>query len=201
MLNLVFEYSSIPTMQATINQFKPKEITLMIGNAFEGDNCAMNNLIKILYPDLKMIASGIRHKQIKVSRTLNTTSLVNEAFLKLCKYGINVKSRKHFFCIVAKAMRQILINSANQKLCKKHLHLDVNIDDFQIESDECATFLLQLDEIIEAIGRTHPRIGQIFDLKYFIGLSEQEIADELKISKRTVRRDWLIAKQTIAKLL
>jgi len=188
-------------MESSIDQFKPKEITLMIGNAFEGDVNAMDNLISVIYPDLKLIASGIRHKQIKVSRTLNTTSLVNETFLKLCKYGINVKSRKHFFCIVAKAMRQILINSANKKLFKKHAHLDVNIDDFQIESDDSATFLLQLDEIVTSIAKAHPRIGEIFELKYFLGLSEQEIADELNLSKRTVRRDWLIAKQTVAKLI
>ena len=188
-------------MTETINQYKPIEITLMIGNAFEGDFSAMDKLIHVIYPDLKMIASGIRHKQMHVSKTLNTTSLVNEAWLKLQKYGVNVESRKHFFCLVAKAMRQILCSSASRKLNKKCKHQAVNIDDFQIASKDNATWLLELDEIISAINNSHPRIAQIFELKYYLGLSESDISQELKISKRTVRRDWLIAKQAIQKIL
>ena len=182
-------------------QFDAPEITLMIDHAFEGDISAMDNLIKIVYPDLKLIASGIRHKQLQVSKTLNTTSLVNETWLKLKKYGIKSESRKHFFCIAAKAMRHILIDAAKKKLNNKNYHIAVNIDEIQITSIDNASWLIKLDEIVKAIENSHPRIAQIFDLKYFLGLPDDEIAQKLNITKRTIRRDWLIAKQTIEKLI
>ena len=87
-------------MANQIESFKPSEITLLIDQASVGDNEAMNRLMPIIYPDLKLIASGIRHKQMIVSNTLNTTSLVNEAWLKLQKYGIKASSRKHFWLYV-----------------------------------------------------------------------------------------------------
>lgn len=187
--------------KSNIKKPKPEEITLMLGDAFEGDIRAMNNLIHVIYPDLKLIASGIRHKQMQVSKTLNTTSLVNEAWLKLNKYGIKAESRKHFFCIIAKAMRHILINSARKKLNLKSQHQVVNIDDFQIASDENASWLIKLDEVMSAIENSHPRIAQIFNMKYFLGLSEDDISQELGITTRTIRRDWLIAKKTVSKLI
>ena len=191
----------ILTMSIETTNFNAPEITLMIDNAFEGDLGAMNNLIKVVYPDLKLIASGIRHKQMQISKTLNTTSLVNEAWLKLNKYGIKSESRKHFFCIVAKAMRQILIDAAKKKLNKKNHHFAVDIDEIQITSIDNASWLIKLDEIVKAIENSHPRIAQVFDMKYFLGLSNDDIAQKLNITKRTIRRDWLIAKQTIEKII
>ncbi len=188
-------------MVSTITQFKPTEITIMIGNAFQGDISAMDNLIQVIYPDLKMIASGVRHKQINPSKTLNTTSLVNEAWLKLKNYGIKAESRKHFFCIVAKAMRQILIDSAKKKLNLKNQHIAVDIDDFQISTNDNANWLIKLDEVLNAINNSRPRVAQIFEMKYFLGLSDGDIANELSVTDRTVRRDWMIAKQTIEKII
>lgn len=188
-------------MPIHLEQFKPNEITMLIGRASSGDIRAMDSLMPLIYPDLKRIASGIRHKQMVVSRTLNTTSLVNEVWLKLNKYGIKAESRKHFFCIVAKAMRQILVNSAKEKLCLKRNAKQMTLDVSNIASDSEAQLMIQLGEVIESIEESHDRLAQVFQLKYFLGFSEIEIADTLDVNIRTVRRDWLTVKKIIQEIL
>jgi RNA polymerase sigma factor (TIGR02999 family) len=188
-------------MPKPLEQFKPHEITLLISKASSGDNSAMDSLMPLIYPDLKRIASGIRHKQMMISKTLNTTSLVNEAWLRLNKYGIKAESRKHFFCIIAKAMRQILVNSAKEKLCikrKANLH---TLDVANIATDSDAQLMIQLNEIIESIEDSYSRLAEVFQFKYFLGFSEIEIADTLNINVRTVRRDWLTVKKIIQEIV
>ena len=184
-----------------LTQFKPNEITLLIGDASSGDNNAMDKLMPIIYPDLKRIASGIRHKQMVVSKTLNTTSLVNEAWLKLNKYGIKAESRKHFFCIVAKAMRQILVNSAKEKLCLKRNAKQMTLDVSNIATDSDAQMMIQIDEIIESIEQSHGRLAEVFQFKYFLGFSEIEIAETLDVNVRTIRRDWLTVKKVVQEII
>jgi len=188
-------------MSLDINQLKPNQITLLLGRATEGDNQALDELIPILYPELKRIASSMRHKHYDISKTLNTTALVNEAWLKLNKYGVNASSRKHFFCIIAKAMRHILINTAEQKLSHKR-KADVhtfNEQSFASESD--AQWLLQIDKIISSLEQTNERIAQVFQLKYFLAFTEEETAEILNVSDRTVRRDWISVKKIIKEIM
>ncbi len=106
-------------MSADINQLEPNQITVLLDKASTGDEAAFDELIPIIYPELKLIASGLRRKNSYGSKTLNTTALVNEVWLKLHKYGVKAKSRKHFYCICAKSMRQKMLNSAKKKLAKK----------------------------------------------------------------------------------
>ena len=188
-------------MFKSIEQLKPNEITLLISEASTGDNNAMDRLMPIIYPDLKRIATGIRHKQMLVSKTLNTTSLVNEAWLKLNKYGIKAENRKHFFCIIAKAMRQILVNSAKEKLCMKRNAQQMTLDVSNIATDSEAQLMVQMDEIISSIEESHSRLAEVFQFKYFLGFSETEIADTLDVNVRTIRRDWLIVKKIIQEII
>ncbi len=188
-------------MLTQLEQFNPNEITLLISQASSGSSDAMNSLMPIIYGDLKRIATGIRHKQMVVSKTLNTTSLVNEAWLKLNKYGIKAESRKHFFCIIAKAMRQIIVNTANEKLSLKRHSKQIDVDVCEISNDSQATWMLQLDEILDSIENSHGRLAEVFQLKYFLGFSELEIADTLNVNVRTIRRDWLSVKKIIQELI
>jgi RNA polymerase sigma factor (TIGR02999 family) len=188
-------------MQADLTQLKPQEVTQLIAKASAGDALALNDLIPLVYDDLKRIASGIRHKQMAVSKTLNTTSLVNEAWLKLQKWGIQAESRKHFFCITAKAMRQILINAANEKLTAKRKGQLVTFDDHSIEHSDEAEWMLMLDQILLPIEKQQPRMAQVFQLKYFLGFTEPEIAEVMVISLSTVSRDWLTVKKIISNIL
>jgi len=180
---------------------KPQKITLLISKASAGDDAALNELIPLVYDDLKRIASGIRHKQMAVSKTLNTTSLVNEAWLKLQKWGIKAESRKHFFCITAKAMRQILINSANEKLTRKRDANLVTFDDHVLLMENEAEWILLLDQILLTIEQQHPRMVKVFQLKYFLGFTEPEVAEVLNISLSTVSRDWLTIKKIIINVM
>jgi len=188
-------------MLTQLQQFKPHEITLLIGEASSGDISAMDKLMPIIYPDLKRIASGIRHKQMVVSKTLNTTSLVNEAWLKLNKYGIKAESRKHFFCIIAKAMRQILVNSAKEKLCLKRNAKQMTLDISNLATNSDAQLMIQIDEIVESIEESHGRLAEVFQFKYFLGFSEIEIAETLGVDVRTIRRDWLTVKKIIQEIV
>ncbi len=188
-------------MPTQLEQLKPNEITLLLSQASNGDNLALDQLIPIFYPDLKRIASGIRHKQMVVSKTLNTTSLVNEAWLKLNKYGIKAESRKHFFCIIAKAMRQILVNAAEEKLCIKRHANQMALDVSNIASESEAEFMIKLNEIIESIENSHSRLAEVFQFKYFLGFSEIEIAETLDVNIRTIRRDWLTVKKIIQEII
>lgn len=188
-------------MQTELIQNSPHEVTLLISQAASGDGQALNALMPMVYSDLKLIASGIRHKQISVSSTLNTTSLVNEAWIKLQKWGVKAESRKHFFCITAKAMRQILINSATQKLSQKcHVKL-VTFEDSGIDTTNEAEWMILLDKILKPIEQKSPRMVHIFHLRYFLGFTEPEVADTLGVSLSTVNRDWLIVKKIIKNIM
>jgi len=188
-------------MQTQIEQFNPAEITLLISQASGGSSDALNDLIPLVYDDLKMIAGGLRHKQFDVSKTINTTSLVNEAWLKIHKYGIKAENRKHFFCIISKAMRQILMNSAKQKVTQKRDAKVVTFDESRMKSDSEAQWMITLDEIIDTIEASNQRMAQVFELKYFLGFSEEEICEALSISKRSVSRDWLSVKTIIKQVV
>jgi len=188
-------------MLTQLQQFKPDEITLLISQASDGNDGAMDQLMPIIYPDLKRIASGIRHKQMVVSRTMNTTSLVNEAWLKLNKYGIHAESRKHFFCIIAKAMRQIIVNAAVEKQRLKRKSNQVDMDVSEMSSQSEASFMIKLNEILESIEQSHGRLAEVFHFKFFLGFSEQEIADTLEVNVRTIRRDWLTVKKIVQEIV
>jgi len=188
-------------MQNELNQTNHHEVTRLIGKASAGDDNALNELIPLVYQDLKRIASGIRHKQMVVSKTLNTTSLVNEAWLKLQKWGIEAENRKHFFCITAKVMRQILINTAREKLANKRAGNQVTFDDQAMATESEAEWILFLDQILQPIEQQQPRMAKVFHLKYFLGFTEPEIADVMGISISSVSRDWLTVKKIIATMM
>jgi len=182
-------------------KIEPQQITVLLDKASTGDNHAIDQLIPIIYPDLKRIASGIKRKHFDISKTLNTTALVNEAWIKLNKYGVKASNRKHFFCITAKAMRQIIMNSATEKLTKKRHGQLVTLEDYGILDDDDAQWMLQLDRILKSLETSNKRLAEVFQLKYFLGFTESEIATLLSITDRTVRRDWLVVKKIIKEIM
>ena len=188
-------------MSLNHTQIEPHQITVLLDKASSGDDNAIDQLIPIIYPDLKRIASGIKRKHFDISNTLNTTALVNEAWLKLNKYGVKATSRKHFFCITAKAMRQIIMNSATEKLAKKRQAQLVTLEEYEIHDEDNAQWMLQLDSILKSLESSNKRFAEVFQLKYFLGFTESEIATLLSITDRTVRRDWLVVKKIIKEIM
>ncbi len=175
--------------------------TLLISQAAAGDQQAMDELIVMVYPELKRISAGIRRKQFSVTQSFNTTALVNEAWIKINQAGVKAEDRKHFYCTMAIAMKQVLINHSTQQQAQKNQGIQVTLDGRQAIDSSQHEWLTNLDKILAAIEKKSPRMMHVFQLKYFLGMNEAEITEVLDISPKTIRRDWLSAKAVISQMI
>jgi RNA polymerase sigma factor (TIGR02999 family) len=170
----------------------PEEITTLLRRCQEGDDVAQAALVEAVYDELKVIAG--RHMRRESSgHTLQTTALVNEAFLKL----LHVKSatwqdRAHFFAVASRLMRRILVDHARKHLAgKRGGGMDMlPLNEAMVFSPDRAAPLLQLDEALTRLAESEPRTARVIELRFFGGLSVEETAEVLKISPRTVKREW-----------
>ena len=168
----------------------------------QGDKAALDRLTPLVYDEIRRIA----HRYVQREReghTLQTTALVNEAYLRLAgQQQINWQNRAHFFAVTAQVMRHILIDYARRRHYVKHggqAQL-VAIDEV-LASEEAAQMskpraaeLLALDEALDELAKLDPRKGRVVELRYFGGLSLEETAEVLDVSLMTVRRDWRAAR-------
>jgi len=181
-----------------MSDIKPDEITekLRAWNNKE-DKEAENALIPLVYDELRRQAHRFLRKE-RIGHTLQTTALVNEAYLKLVEQrNVSWESRSHFFAIAANLMRRILIDYAKTKHRVKRggVKEDLPIDEaVTIAVSETAFDLLELDQVLTRFAEIDEQQAKIVELRYFSGLSIEETADVLKISPATVKRDWLLAK-------
>jgi RNA polymerase sigma factor (TIGR02999 family) len=161
-----------------------------------GDRAALDRVIPIVYKELRRLA----HRQMRGERTgdtLQTTALINEAYLRLVDYArVRPRDRTHFFAIAAQAMRRILIERARSRRSAKRGSgaQKVSLDDVANVSNERAASLVALDEALTNLAVIDPRKAQIVELKYFGGMTIDEAAEVLGISTPTVERDWKMAK-------
>jgi RNA polymerase sigma factor (TIGR02999 family) len=169
------------------------EITLLLAAVREGDRGALDEIFDRLYAELKRLARA----QLRFGRTaisLDTTALVHEAYLKLVKAErLALADRGHFFALAAKAMRQILIGHAEHlRRQKRGGGVEAVPLDEQIAAPALwqAEQLLAVDVALGELERLSPRLARIVELRFFVGLNENEIAELLAQSERTVRRDW-----------
>jgi RNA polymerase sigma factor (TIGR02999 family) len=127
--------------------------------------------------------------------TLQTTALVNEAYLKLIDQKVDWQSRAHFFGIAAQIMRRILIDHARKHLGPKHGGgQTISLEDVAIVSDKRAAELVALDEALTTLAKVDERKSRLVELRYFGGLTIEETAAVLGVSDETIRREWLRAK-------
>ena len=173
-----------------------KDVTQLLIAWGSGDPKALDELMPLVYNDLRRLAKRYIRGQ-RDGHTLQTTALVNEAYLRLIDSSrVNWHDRNHFYAISAGLIRRILIDFARAKNSLKRgggqikITLDEQID---VPSEKAAD-LIALDEALENLAKLNSRQSQIVELRYFGGLSEEEIAETLKISARTVRRDWNVAR-------
>lgn len=153
----------------------------------------------IVYEQLRAIA----HRQLSAREhgaTLNTTGLVHEAYLKLVEQSrIAWRDRGHFFALASVAMRHVLVDRARARLSQKRegtFHR-VTLDSEQIPVDDQPQALLDLNEAIERLSEVEPRLGQVVECRFFGGLSEEDTAEALGVTARTVQRDWAKAKMLL----
>lgn len=174
----------------------PSEITVLLRAWRDGDQAAFDRLASLVYDDLVRMARRYMNNE-REGNTLQTTALVNEAYLRL----VDVKNdgwrdRAQFFALSAQLMRRILVDAARARGSDKRGAglVKVNVDDVAVLSPETDQSVLALHEALEEFAKVAPDQAKVVELRYFGGLSIEDISEVMKISKRTVDRYWEFAK-------
>jgi len=179
------------------------EVTGLLKAWSGGDQGALDRLASQVYDELRRIARRYMRNE-RVGNTLQTTALVNEVYLRLVDVkNVDWQQRAQFFAISAQMMRRILVDAARARGSHKRGGgaVKVKVDETAVLSPERDSSLVALDEALEAFAKVAPRQAKVVELRYFGGLSEDEVAEVLKTSARTVRRDWDIAKSWLMREL
>ena len=179
------------------------EITLVLEAIKRGERLASEQLLPLVYDKLRNLATA-RMAQESAGQTLQPTALVHEAWLQLAGDGSRSwQNRAHFFGAAADAMRRILIDQARRKSRLKHgggqSRLDV--DDLEIAATTPDEDALRINEALEKLEREDPEQARIVVLKFFGGLTNEEVAENLGLSERTVYRQWVCAKARLFRLV
>ena len=168
----------------------------------EGDRGALDRLTPLVYDEIRRIAHRYMQRE-REGHTLQTTALVNEAYLRLAgQQQINWQNRAHFFAVTAQVMRHVLVDHARRRQYVKHggeaqrIAFDkvLATQEAVLMSKPRAVELLALDEALDELAQLDPRKSKVVELRYFGGLSLDETAEVLQVSLMTVRRDWRAAK-------
>ena len=174
-----------------------REITQMLHKWSNGDEQALESLMPMVYGELRKQAARFLRRE-RPNHTLQATALINEAYLKLIdQRKLQFDSRSHFFALSAKLMRRILVDHARKKNREKRggNAETIALDEMMVgDKDGKSVDLLALDEALDRLETHDKRLARIVELKYFSGLSMEETAEALKISRTTVATDWALAK-------
>jgi RNA polymerase sigma factor (TIGR02999 family) len=169
------------------------ELTQLFDAVNSGDRSAIDRLMAVMYEELRQLA----HRRLNASprgNTLETTGLVHESYLRFLNAGrLRVNDRAHFMAYSSKVMRSIIIDLSRTHRAQRHgggalqVTLNSQVADEAHASDEQ---LIRIDEVLEELNQTEPRLVQVVEMRYFGGLNENEIAEMLGLTERTVQRDW-----------
>lgn len=167
-------------------------ITVLLKRVQEGDSGAESRLVERVYPELRMMAARYMQRE-RGGHTLQTTALVNEAYMRLANAReTDWKDRAHFFAVAARIMRRVLVDHARLKLTGKRGAgaVALPLDEALVFSEEKSSSLVRLDDALERLGQIDERAAKIIELRFFGGLSIEETAEALHTSPRTVKREW-----------
>ena len=172
------------------------QITLLLMDWGNGDQRALDQLMPLVYDQLRRMAKSHLRRQ-PPNHSFQTTELIHEAYLKLAGNNEhNWQNREHFFGVAAKAMRHILVDYARSKQSQKRgggLQI-VSLDGNSAGSDERSRQLVALDDALKELEILDERKAQVVELRFFGGFKAEEVAEVLKISRETVKRDWRFAR-------
>ena len=178
------------------------EITRMLQEWSAGDESALQQLVPMVYAELRRTAQRHMRKE-RPGITLQTTALVNEVYLRLVNVtNVEWRDRAHFFAMAAQMMRRILVDAARARACARRggevqrvEHSSAfDLDNVPDASSSRDTELMAIDDALQALARMDPRKARVIELRFFGGLSVDETAEILKISPQSVMRDWKLAK-------
>jgi RNA polymerase sigma-70 factor (ECF subfamily) len=184
-------------MQPAVHTGDPRseDISRLLRAWSDGDQSALKRLTAIVYKELRRLAHYYMEGE-RPGHSLQTTALVNEAYVRLVDYKrMNWQNRAHFFAVPAQLMRRTLVDHARSHNVKRGAGVQlVSLDEGAAVGGDRQADLVALDDAMKALARLDPRKMQIIEMRFFGGLSVEETAEVLKVSPGTVRRDWRIAK-------
>lgn len=171
-------------------------VTHLLSDWQSGDDEAMSKLMAMVYDQLKVLAHRYTIKE-RADRTLNTTGLVHEAYLRVIKQNSReYQNRAHFYAIVSTCMRRVILEVARSRNANKRgsgAH-KVELQDHFLISEADADQILSINDALERLGDLDPRLAEVVECRYFGGMKLEEIAEALDCSLSTVKRDWRLAK-------
>lgn len=178
-----------------------KGVDALLAAPVADPRAVLDRLLPLVYDELRRMA----HRELAREdgpRTLDTTGLVHEAYLKLVdERTVPVSNRRHFFGAAARAMRQVLVDAARRRHRAKRGDgvPPLPLDEARVEVDAYAAELVQLDEALTRLAVDHPRPARVVECRFFGGLSVEETAELLEVSTRTIKRDWILARAWLAR--
>ena len=179
-----------------MSRSSPEDISLLLQAWREGDSSALNRLMPLVYQELRRLARRYMMGE-KAGHTLQTTALVNEAYLRLVGLKrIAWQDRAHFFALSANLMRRILVDFARSRRYRKRggEAKKVSLDESLLVSPNPGEDIVRIDEALLALAEFDERKAKVVELRFFGGLTESEAAEMLHVSRETVKRDWRLAK-------
>jgi len=175
------------------------EITQLLARMQANDEAARAELIPIVYRELRRLAGGYmrRERRRHPDHTLQSTALVHEAYLRLVHiHEVSWESRGHFFGVAAHIMRQVLVDHHRKRAGIKHGGhvVKIELDEALVFSPAKSAAVVALDEALDRLARKDARLSQVVELRFFGGLTFEEVAEVMQLSVKTVQRDWQLAR-------
>jgi RNA polymerase sigma factor (TIGR02999 family) len=170
-------------------------VTRLLVRWTEGDKQALEDLLPLVYDELRRLARRYLHQE-RPGHTLQSTALVHEAYLRLVDQNVSWQNRAHFFGIAAQMMRRILVDHARSRSAAKREDgaCRVTLDEGLVALKQRDLDVVALDDALTNLGKIDPQQSKIVELRFFAGLSIEETSEVLHISPATVKRDWAMAK-------
>jgi RNA polymerase sigma factor (TIGR02999 family) len=171
------------------------DVTLLLKAMKNGDGAAADELLPLVYNELHRLAKSYMRKERR-DHTLQPTALINEAYLHLAQESIDWQSRAHFIGVAANVMRRLLVDHARARNAEMRAGSQerVELDEWLVMSDERSKEVLALHDALTNLEKENPRQAKVVELRYFGGFSVEEVGEILKVSPRSVKRDWAIAR-------
>jgi|SRR5262245_40308816 len=179
------------------------EVTQLLLAWSEGDKQALDRLVPLVYDELRRLAQSYMRRE-RADQTLQTTALIHEAYVRLIDVNrVQWQNRAHFFGVAARLMRQILVARARERGYQKRGGgaERVSLDEAMMIDEGRDEELVALDEALDALDQFDARKVQVIEMRFFGGLTEEEIATTLDVSRETVRRDWRLARSWLRRKL
>jgi RNA polymerase sigma-70 factor (ECF subfamily) len=172
----------------------------ILANAEPGDERSMNELLPLVYKELRALASSYLDRPGDAAHTLQPTALVHEAFLKMVGDDRQWSGREHFMAVAAKAMRQVLVDHWRKKSAEKRGGgaQQVSISGLSAEGAIDDVRVLELDDLLQQLAKADPRSARVAEMRLFGGMEQEQIASVLGVSRMTITTDWQFARAWLA---